>query len=91
MKFKVQGNDFFRQNSKNVSICRVFDDLVERQTILQQLYNETGHKRQESIYQQIADRYWWDNLHMEVRLYIQSCKKCQYCDPSRFEKILHPT
>ena len=35
VNFKIQNKHFFCHNSKNVPICRVVDDLVERQNILQ--------------------------------------------------------
>ena len=31
-------------------MCQVVDDLIERQTILQQLYNESNHKRRKKTY-----------------------------------------
>lgn len=54
---------------------RVVDNLIERQTILQQLHNESNHKGQEGIYCQVADRYWWENLHSKVKAYVQTCQK----------------
>lgn len=50
MKFKVQDNHLFCQNSKNVLIHRVFDDPVERQTIFQQLHNQSRYEKQEGTY-----------------------------------------
>ena len=91
VKFKVQDNQLFRRNSKNVPMRRVVDDPTERQTILQQLHDESGHKGREGTYRRVADRYWWDNLHAEVKTYVQSCEECQRRDPSRPEEALHPT
>ena len=48
--FKVQDQHLFRRNSKNVPMRRVIDRLVERQTILQKLHDESGHKGRESRY-----------------------------------------
>ena len=55
----------------------VVNNLVKRQTILQQLHDESGHKRQKSTYRQVTDKYWWDNLHVKVKSYIRAYKKCQ--------------
>lgn len=49
VKFKVQNNQLFRQNSKNVSICRVVNNLTKCQTILQQLPNESVGKREKVL------------------------------------------
>lgn len=57
LKFKVQDNQFFCRKSKNVPMRRVVDNLVERQNILQQLHDESGHKSQEGIYRRVANRY----------------------------------
>ena len=39
----------------------------------------------------MADRYWWDNLHVEVKSYVQSYEECQRRDPSRPEEALNRT
>ena len=67
VKFKVQDNHLFCRNSKNVPLRQVFDDPVERQNILQQLHNKSGHKKWDDIYQRVVHQYWWDNLHAEVK------------------------
>ncbi len=76
INFKVEDNHLFRRNCKNLLMRRVVDDLVDRQTIFQQLNDKSGHKGREGNYRQVADRYWWDNLHAEVKSYIQSCEEC---------------
>ncbi len=91
VKFKVQDNHLFRRNSKNVSMRRVVDHPTEQPIILQQLHDESGHKKREETYRRVADRYWWDNLHEEVKGYLQTCEECQRRDLSRSEEALHPT
>ncbi len=48
-------------------------------------------KGRERTYRRVADRYWWDNLHEEVKAYVQTCEECQRRDPSRSIEALHPT
>ena len=55
VKFKVQDNQFFCRNSKNVPMRQVVDDPTERQTIFQQLHDESGHKEREGTYWRIPD------------------------------------
>jgi hypothetical protein len=57
LKFKLQRNQFFRRNSKNVSMRRVIDDLEERQRILKQFHDESDHRDKENIYKRIINRY----------------------------------
>jgi hypothetical protein len=57
LKFKLQKNQFFRRNSKNVFMKKVIDDLKKRQRILKQLHDENDHRDKENIYKRIIDRY----------------------------------
>jgi hypothetical protein len=57
LKFKLQRDQFFRRNSKNVLMRRVIDDFEERQRILKQLHDESDHRDRENTYKRIADRY----------------------------------
>ena len=91
MRYKVQDKHLFRRNSRNVPLRRVVDSPEDRIRIIQQLHDETGHRGREGTYRRIADRYWWDNLHQEVRQYIQTCEECQKRSSTRTEEALHPT
>jgi hypothetical protein len=57
LKFKLQKNQFFRRNSKNVFMRRVIDDFEERQRILKQFHDENDHRNKKNIYKRIIDRY----------------------------------
>jgi hypothetical protein len=66
LKFKLQKNQLFRRNSKNVLMRRMINDFEERQRILKQLHNESDHRDKENIYKRINDRYWWNDLYDDV-------------------------
>lgn len=91
MRYKVQNGHFFRRNSKNVFLRRVVDSFENRFRIIQHFHDEIDHKERESIYRKIVDRYWWNNLHQEVRQYIQICEECHKRSGTRTEEALHPT
>lgn len=74
----IQDNHLFRQNSKNVPICRAVDHPVERQNFLQQLFNESGHKGRKGTYPRVVDQYWWDNLHTKINSYVHLGKEFQH-------------
>jgi hypothetical protein len=57
LRFKLQKNQFFCRNSKNVSMKRMIDDFDERQWILKQLHDESDHRDKKNIYKRIIDRY----------------------------------
>ncbi len=50
LKFKLQKDQLFRRNSKNVLMIRVIDDFEKRQRILKQLHDESDHRDKEDIY-----------------------------------------
>jgi hypothetical protein len=57
LRFKLQKDQLFRRNSKNVLMRRVIDDFEERQRILKQLHDESDHRDKKDTYRRIADRY----------------------------------
>jgi hypothetical protein len=89
LKFKFQRDQFFRRNSKNVSMRRMIDDLDERQRILKQLHDENDHRDKEDIYKRIIDRYWWDDLYDDAQKYVKICSQCQMRDSIKEEETLH--
>ncbi len=72
-KFKLQRNQFFRRNSKNVLIKKMIDELEKRQRILKQLYDENNHRNKKNIYRRIMNRYWWNDLYENVQKYVKIC------------------
>jgi hypothetical protein len=57
LKFKLQSDQFFRRNSKNVLLKRIVDDLKEQQLILKQYHDESDHRDKKKTHQKIVDRY----------------------------------
>ena len=55
VKFKVQDNHLFCQNCKNLPIRQLVDDLTGEQIMLQQLHDESGHKKREGPYRRVVD------------------------------------
>ncbi len=89
LRFKLQKDQFFRRNSKNVLMKKVIDDLEERQRILKQLHDESDHRDKENIYKRIIDRYWWNNLYDDFQKYVKTCSQCQMRNSIREEEAFH--
>ncbi len=89
LKFKLQRDQFFRRNSKNVLMRRMIDDLEERQRILKQLHDESDHRNRKDTYKRIADRYWWNDLYDDAQKYVKICSQCQMRDSIKEEEALH--
>ncbi len=89
LRFKLQRNQLFRRNSKNVLMRRVIDDLEERQRILKQLHDESDHRNKKDTYKRIINRYWWDDLYDDAQKYVKICSQCQMRDSIREKEALH--
>jgi hypothetical protein len=88
-RFKLQRDQFFRRNSKNVFMRRMIDDFDERQRILKQLHDENDHWNKENIYKKIIDRYWWNDLYDDAQKYVKICSQCQMLNSIKKEKGFH--
>ncbi len=66
LRFKLQKNQFFRRNSKNVFMKRVIDDFEKRQRILKLFHDESDHWDKKDTYKRIINRYWWNDLYDDV-------------------------
>ena len=91
LKFLVRDGHLFRKANKNMPLRRVVDNETQRQQILQELHEESGHRGREGTYRRIADRYWWEKLHKACAAHVKTCDPCQRRAPTRTEEALHPT
>ncbi len=89
LKFKLQKDQFFRRNSKNVFMKKVINDLEKRQRILKQFHDENDHRDKKDIYKKIIDRYWWDNLYDDFQKYVKTCSQCQMRNSIREEEAFY--
>jgi hypothetical protein len=89
LKFKLQRNQLFRRNSKNVFMKKVIDDLEKRQRILKQLHDESDHRDKKNIYKRIINRYWWNDLYDDVQKYVKTCSQCQLRNFIKEKETLH--
>jgi hypothetical protein len=89
LKFKLQKDQFFRRNSKNVFMRRVIDDFEKRQRILKQLHDENDHRDKENIYKKIINRYWWNDLYDDAQKYVKICSQCQMRNSIKEETTFH--
>ena len=45
LQFKMQNNQLFKRNIKNIFLRRIIDDLVKRQKIIIGFHDEVNHKK----------------------------------------------
>ena len=89
LRYKIQDDHLFRRNNKNIFMRRVIDFFEIRLKIIQQFHDQSSHRKKKNTYRKIVDRYWWNNLHDEIKRYIQICESCQKRTIQRQKKFLH--
>jgi len=82
---------FKRGRRRNIPPRRVVGRLDQRQEILKELHDETGHRGWQGTYDKVSRRYQWKGMYEDVVKYIKSCEECQRRARIRYEEPLHPT
>jgi Integrase zinc binding domain len=75
--FVVRDRHLFQRASKNIPMRRVVDG-EEKDRIIKELHDESGHRGRESTFRRVADRYWWHDVLASVKTYVKSCEVCQF-------------
>jgi hypothetical protein len=58
LRYAVMDKQLYLAGSKNIPSRLVVDSEEKKAGILKELYDESGHKGRESIYQKVVDRYY---------------------------------
>jgi hypothetical protein len=91
LNYIVRGGHLFRRPDKVNPVRRVIDSSAQRQDILQELHDDSGHRGREGTYRRVADRYWWEQMWQTVKAYVKSCDECQRRATLRQDEELLPT
>jgi hypothetical protein len=83
MNFFVRDGYLFRKVSRNVAIRRVVDDPDLRTAAIWEIHRQLGHRGINAVYTMLAQRYWWKNMHADVRKRLTSCPECQFRSSKR--------
>ena len=70
---------------------KVISLLSDKQRILVNLHDESGHRERDATYTKVRNRFYWKRLYTDVDKFVQSCEKCQKRKPHRYDEPLHPT
>jgi hypothetical protein len=55
------------------------------------LHDKSEHRGRENTYRRIADRYWWEDMHDNIKKYVQTCEAYQRRQSQRTKKALYYT
>ena len=82
---------FKRGKRQNIPPRRVVGRPEQREEILKELHDESGHRGSKATYNQVSRRYQWKGMYDDVVKYVKSCEECQRRARIRYEEPLHPT
>ena len=70
---------------------KVISLLKDKQRILANLHNESGHRGRDATCTKVRNRLYWKGLYSDVDNFVQSCEQYQKRKRHRYDKPLHPT
>ena len=91
LNYFMRNGHLFRRPNTSKPARRVVDMDTQKQQILKELHDDSGHKGKESTYTRVSDRYYWDGMYKDVVRYVKTCSQCQFRESRRLEEELHPT
>jgi hypothetical protein len=91
LNFFVRDGYLFRKTSRNVAIRRVVDDPDLRTSAIWDVHHQLGHRGINAVYTILAQRYWWKNMHADVRKRLAACRECQLRSSKRMVDMMTNT
>lgn len=91
VKFLIMEGVLFRRGRVNLPPRRVVVSTAERNKVITELHDESGHRGRQGTYEKVALRYWWDGLYRDVERFVRSCEQCQKRALGKVDEPLHPT
>ena len=91
VKFLLREGVLYRRAKMGMPPRRVLGNVKDKEEVLRQLHDESGHRGRDGTYKKPWLRYYWDGLYRDIDRYIGSCEEFQERRPHRYDKLLHPT
>ena len=70
---------------------RVILNQNERDEIIRQAHDESGHRGRDPTYKKIADFYFWPNMLVQVAIHCRTCQQCQLRSSYHPKVMINPT
>ena len=91
VKFLLREGVLYRCAKTGMPPRRVLGHAKDKEEVLRQLHDESGHRGRDGTYKKPRLRYYWDGLYRDIDRYIRSCEEFQKRSPHRYNEPLHPT
>ncbi|HZZ17678.1 MAG TPA: hypothetical protein VFE08_17165, partial [Candidatus Sulfotelmatobacter sp.] len=70
---------------------RVILNNREREELIRQAHDESGHRGRDPTYRKLADFYFWPNMFAQIALYCRTCRQCQLRSSYHPKVMIQPT
>ena len=91
LKFSVRNRQLWRNKDKSHLPRLVLDDPADKDAVIKELHDRTGHAGRENTFARISNRYYWAGSYDDIRRYVASCEPCQKKLKNRQEEALYPS
>ena len=91
VRFLLRDGVFYRRAKTGMPLRRVLGNAKDKEEVLKQLPDESGHQGRDGTYEKARLCYYWDGLCRDIDRYIRSCEESQRHKPHRYDEPLHPT
>lgn len=88
-KYFIYENTLWRR-SNNIP-RRVILDPEEREELIRQAHDESGHRGRDPTYKKLAEFYFWPNMLSEIAIHCRACRQCQLRSSYHPKVMINPT
>jgi hypothetical protein len=88
-KYYIYENALWRRT--NDLPRRVILNAREREELIRQAHDESGHRGRDPTYRKLADFYFWPNMFAQIALHCRTCRQCQLRSSYHPKVMIQPT
>jgi hypothetical protein len=70
---------------------KVIIDHSEREELIREAHDESGHRGRDPTYKKLSDFYFWPNMLAQIALYCRTCHRCQLRSSYHPKVMINPT
>ena len=90
VKFHLRDGVLYRRAKTGMPPRRVLEDGKDKEEVLRQFHDESGHRGGDGTYEKARQPYYWDGLYRNINCFIWYCEGCHKSRPHRYHEPLHP-
>ena len=91
VKLLLRDGVLYRHAKTGMPLRRVLGNVKDKEEVLRQLHDKSGHRERDRTYKKAQLCYYWDGLYCDFNRYIRFYEECQKRKPHPYNVPLHPT